>query len=86
MTKVKKKKFISPNDILQAAKDVMLHGADPEGREDWIKIVNFFSANIHVSTQPEAILLLRTMFDIPLTDYEIISISSVQCVDRVRRN
>ena len=70
--------LISPNEMFQQAKEVMLDGHDPADKEDWEKIVNFFAHNIHEEMAVPACLLLAKIYKMPLTDDEIRQIAIFQ--------
>jgi hypothetical protein len=71
-------KLCSPNELLKAAKDQMLAGADPHTDEEWARVFNFLAANIAPGVQPAALLFFRAMYDVPLTKDEICAISKFQ--------
>lgn len=73
----------SPNELLKAGKDRMLDGKEPETREDWVRIVNFWAACIHPDTQPVSVQLMCKLYNAPVTDDEAESICMFQAVDRI---
>jgi hypothetical protein len=72
----------SPNDMMKAAKDLMLNGAEPSSRRDWQAIFNFLAGNIAPEVQPSALHLIAMIYDAPLTKEEINEISAFQIKDR----
>jgi hypothetical protein len=68
--------FHSPNDLLKAAREMMLEGRKPVSYEDWVRVFNFLAFNIATEVQPEALLVFRHLYDVPLTDEEIREISA----------
>lgn len=55
-------KYVSPDDMMNAAKTAMLDGAEPVTDDDWILLVNFFAANMRI----EATKLVCNLFDCPI--------------------
>lgn len=68
----------SPNALLQEAKEQMLKGADPVDRKDWMLILNFMSFNISAKVQPAALLLIKTIYNMPVSNDDVIKISEFQ--------
>ena len=64
-------RWVSPYEILEAAKDNMLEGREPQSRLDWIYVVSFFSVNVNKATGLRAVSFLCKLFDIPLTEKEV---------------
>ena len=61
-------RLVSPQEMLDAAKDVMLEGKEPANATDWAMIVNFMALNIATGLEEPALKLLKHIFDIPLPD------------------
>jgi hypothetical protein len=61
----------SPNELLKAAQDNMLEDREPSSFEDWVKIMNFMAHNVDKRVQPIALLLVRDIYDMPLTDQDV---------------
>jgi len=74
----------SPDNLLKAAKDVMLEGRDPESDEDWQTVVNFWALNVHPDVQPSAIQLMCTLYKVPVTDGQVKEICKFQALERIR--
>ena len=70
--------FLSPNEILAAAKDAMLEGREPETEQDWAMVVNFMAANIHEDTRGPAVQLICKLYDIPLSEGYVENIIAFQ--------
>lgn len=75
-------KLVSPNQILQAAKDYMLDGMEPEDYDDWILIVNFIAFNVPSDLAESICLIMKTLFDIPVSDGIIALIAAYQKVSK----
>jgi hypothetical protein len=75
-------KLVSPNSMLEAAKDIMLDGREPETREDWAVVMNFFAANIQVEVALSACKLLVKIYHMPLSDDEVKEIVEFQLARR----
>jgi hypothetical protein len=71
-------RLISPNELLDAAKEQMLAGKDPKNRDDWYLIVNFMAFNMNAELAETICLVMKSLFDIPLTDKEISNIVKYQ--------
>lgn len=70
--------FKSPNEMLHAAQDMMLDGRTAQSRDDWAIVMNFMAANIHRDVAESACLLLRTIYDMPLSCNEVQEIVNFQ--------
>ncbi len=53
---------------MEASKEIMLDGNEPQCEEDWMKMVNFFAANIEDGLEEIVSLLMVEMYDIPLSE------------------
>lgn len=71
-------RWVSPNDLLQAARKNMLEGHEPESHDDWVLVVNFMSANIDPKVQPGALYLIAKIYKMPLDESEISEICKFQ--------
>jgi len=67
--------FVSPNELLQAAKDYELEGKEPITAHDWARVMAFFACNVDREVQPVALVLLAKIYDVPLTEDQVIKIS-----------
>ena len=75
--------WISPNEILAEAKNLMLNGHEPRSDEDWARIMNFLAYNVASEVAHEACRLMATLYDMPLTSEEVSNIVDHQL--RARR-
>lgn len=73
-----KDKLVSPNEMMQSAKDIMLDGREPKTDNDWALIVNFWAANTLPSLAESLSLLMAKMYDCPLPDDYIKQIAKFQ--------
>jgi len=74
----------SPNEMLEAAVDMMLDGRQPATEEDWVLVVNFLAANIHQDVVAHAMPVLKMIYTIPLSDEYIAEIVRFQISQRDR--
>jgi len=70
--------FVSPDQVMQAAKEQMLNGQEPQSHVDWVKIINFVAFNMDASLADSICKVMKTLYDIPLTDEEISDIVEFQ--------
>lgn len=70
--------MVSPNEMQQAAKDIMLKGREPSTYDDWVKVVNFWAANITSGMEVLCCALLAKLYDAPLAPEIIRSIAEHQ--------
>ena len=71
-------RFVSPNEMLAAAKDFMLQGREPVNRQDWQLIVNFFAVNVASGMEEPCVQLVMKLYNHPLTEEDITKIVSYQ--------
>ena len=71
-------RWVSPNDMLQAAKEHMLEGRDPASNEEWAKVVNFVAFNVGAGIEQSICELFRMIFDIPLDEESVREIAEYQ--------
>ncbi len=71
-------KWVSPNELFEEAKVIMLKGREPESEEDWARIVNFFAANISPTLAQAATSLMCKMYNVPLSEEYITKIVQFQ--------
>jgi len=64
--------------MLDSAKELMLGGREPTTKEDWETVMNFFAANILEEVALDACLLIRTIYDMPLSDTLVAAIVEFQ--------
>lgn len=74
--------FVSPNDILKAAKEHMLDSREPESHEDWTLVMNFMALNVYGDCAEPACQLLAVIYGIPLTREEITEIVNFQLTQK----
>jgi hypothetical protein len=74
--------FVSPNEMMARAKEIMLDGNEPASKDDWATIVNFLAHNIDEEVAMSACLLLSKLYDMPLTDDEIREIVVFQLMSK----
>lgn len=70
-----KGRLVSPKEMMEAGKDIMLGGRDPTTKLDWIRLFNFFSANICKGLEEYICLLMGKLYNVPLTEDEIMQIA-----------
>lgn len=70
--------WVSPNQMMEAAKKHMLEGREPQSQEDWAQVVNFFAANIMKGMEEVCVPLVCKLFDVPLPDEFIIEVCKFQ--------
>lgn len=75
-------RLVSPNELLSAAKEYMLNGGDPTTREDCAKVMNFIAANVHPDVARTVCPFLATLYDMPLTEEEVLGIVEFQLARR----
>jgi len=68
--------MISPNMLHERAKKIMLQGKAPVSDEDWVKVVNFWAANI--SNEEAVCALLAKLYDCPLSSENVEKIAMYQ--------
>lgn len=71
-------RFVSPDQVMQAAKDQMLNGQEPKSHVDWVKVINFVAFNMDAILASSICRVMKTLYDIPLTDDEIEEIVEFQ--------
>ena len=71
-------KFVSPNEMLAQAKTAMLEGKEPQSRDDWVLIMNFFAMNVHPDVALLACRLIAKLYDMPLSEGEVEQIVNFQ--------
>lgn len=71
-------KFVSPNEMMEAAKKEMLNGNEPTNDTEWARIVNFVAFNVPSELSVSICLLMKTLYDIPLEKSDIEAIALYQ--------
>jgi hypothetical protein len=77
-------RMISPNDLHDAAKQIMLEGKDPVTDRDWQLCVNFWSTNVSVA-EIEICKLMKRIYNCPLSDEEIAEIATFQIENKKKK-
>lgn len=75
-------RLVSPNEMHQAACDLMLGGLQPASEHDWVLVINFYAANIASDVQPSGLLLMAHIMGCPLSDEFIRRVSKFQAQQR----
>lgn len=68
----------SPNEVMQAAKDHMLEGKDPESYKDYMLVMNFIAANVDQSVAHSACQVMAMIYDMPLSQDTVAEIVDFQ--------
>lgn len=68
----------TPNEMVVAACEQMLDGNMPKDRDDWVQVMNFAAFNLHPGAAMPACLILRTLYDMPLSDDDVQGIVDFQ--------
>jgi hypothetical protein len=76
---------ISYDVLIKEASRQMLAKDRPEGRDDWVKVVNFIAWNVDFRTCREVCYAIARLNRIPLRDREIEEIVDFQTYDRAAR-
>jgi len=63
--------WVSPNEMFEAAKEMMIDGRDPNTDEDWVLIVNFVAVNTAPGLENAVTGLMMTLLDCPLKSHTI---------------
>jgi hypothetical protein len=71
-------RFVSPNELFQAAKDCYLKGKDPQNDDEWALVVNFWAFNIGDGLEEVVGLLLPKLYNCPLSEDTIKRIVAFQ--------
>ena len=80
-------RMVSPNDMLQAAKEHMLGGREPEGHDDWMQILNFVAFNISAGLEQPILQLFGRMYGIPKSAMRYADeIAAYQCERKAKKN
>lgn len=73
-----KGRMVSPDEMLEAAKEMQLGGRDPQSKRDWVLVMNFFAVNIDTILASSLHALLAKIYDMPLSEEEVDQIVSFQ--------
>ena len=75
-------KLVSPNEMMSAAKDMMLDGREPESHEDWALLMNFLAANVAAEAALPACHVISQIYSMPLSRSEVTAIVEFQLARR----
>ena len=64
-------RWVSPQQLYDAGKKMMLENKEPVNTKDWQLLVNFFCVNVDRHIGSVAIKLICKIFDCPLPDEQI---------------
>lgn len=76
-------KLVSPQQMHDAACRMMLDGRQPETEMDWIKIVNFYAANVDPTVAIAAMPVLCMIMGCPLSKEAILHITTMQVLSSI---
>ncbi len=76
---------ISYDLLIKEASRQMLRKQKPEGREDWVKVMNFVAWNVDFRSCLQVCQAIARLNDIPLSGREIEEIVHFQTYDRAAR-
>lgn len=68
----------TPNEVLRKAEETMLDGRKAESVHDWIMVLNCIAFNLDIQIVEPALVLFKTMYDIPLPEDEVRDIARFQ--------
>jgi hypothetical protein len=74
--------MMSPNAMLEEAKNLMLEGREPETPRDWAILMNCLAANISPEVAQPACRLIARLYSMPLTTPEVDEIVAFQLARR----
>lgn len=78
MRKDKKPRLVSPNEMHEAACEIMLAGRKPKTKDEWALCVNFWAANIDKSLRVIGTVLMAKIMSCPLTEADVRTIAEFQ--------
>lgn len=78
--------LVSPDDLLNAAKDTMLGGREPETWEDWARVINFVAVNAHSGLEHSICKLMVTIYEMPLTEQQVTEIVDFQVMEKQKQS
>lgn len=64
----------SPNEFVEAAKEHMLDGREPQSHKDWQLVMNFIARNVDGETALSACRLMNMIYKMGLDDEDVESI------------
>jgi len=71
-------RWVSPNEMMQAAQDIILDGRVPVSKKDYALVMNFMASNMNAEVAEPGCQLMAMMFDMPLARGEITDIVQFQ--------
>ena len=74
--------LVTPDHMLSEAKMHMLRGLEPSCWNDWAKIMNFIAYNSPSECAGQVCRIMKTIYDMPLSDEEIEAIVLFQDAKR----
>ncbi len=75
-----------PYDLLLHEASKQMLGKDrPDGREDWVRVMNFIAWNVHFRTCLQVCYAIARLNNVPLKSKEIEEIVDFQTYDRAAR-
>jgi len=74
----KTNRMVSPNEMMQAAQDIMLDGKTPTTPKDFALVMNFMASNMPAEVNEPGCQLMAVIFDMPLDKSEITEIVRFQ--------
>jgi hypothetical protein len=72
--------YLSPDDALSMAKKATLDVNEPETTDDWRMILSCIAFNVHSGLEEAVCLLMKRIYDIPVSDEEITEIALLQSI------
>jgi hypothetical protein len=67
-------RWVTPNEMFAAAKEMELDGRAPVSRKDWYKILTFVGINTDIRVGSSALKLFAALYDCPLEEEYIESV------------
>jgi hypothetical protein len=68
----------SPEEFMQAAKDMQLDGREPETVDDWNTVMNFVAFNTARGSELAVCRLFKVLYDVPLAEEQLVMIVEFQ--------
>lgn len=65
-------RLTSPQEMFNAACEMMLGGREPKTQNDWELVIDFFTVNVVPSVRETAIPFVMMLFECPMTPEEIV--------------
>jgi hypothetical protein len=77
-------RLVSPNDMVESAKQIMLDGQEPVTEEDYAKVANFVAFNVSDGLEEPVLKLMKMMYEWPLEDQYLDHIATFQAEAKAR--